>query len=45
VPDAYLITGALTVVASGIYIVHRETVTARQRHRAAITTAPPIGQQ
>src|SRR5262249_41126199 len=44
VPDAYLITGALTVVASGIYIVHRETVTARQRRRAAITTPPPIGQ-
>jgi drug/metabolite transporter (DMT)-like permease len=45
VPDAYLITGGLTVVASGIYIVHREAVTARARHRTAITTPPPIGQQ
>jgi len=45
VPDAYLITGGLTVVASGIYIVHRETITARQRRRATITTPPPIGQQ
>jgi drug/metabolite transporter (DMT)-like permease len=45
VPDAYLITGGLTVVASGIYIVHRETVTARQRHRVAITAPPPMGQQ
>lgn len=45
VPDAYLITGGLTVVASGIYIVHREAVTARARRRAAITVPPPIGQQ
>ncbi len=45
VPDAYLITGGLTVVASGIYIIHRETVTARQRRKAAITALPPIGQQ
>lgn len=45
VPDLYLITGGLTVVASGIYILHRETVTARQLHRSAITVPPPIGQQ
>jgi drug/metabolite transporter (DMT)-like permease len=45
VPDAYLITGGLTVVASGIYIVHRESVTARQRRREAITTPAPVGQQ
>lgn len=45
VPDAYLIIGGLTVVASGIYIIHREAVTARQRRKAAITTAPLIGQQ
>jgi len=45
VPDAYLIVGGLTVVASGIYIVHREAVTARRRRRAAITVPPPMGQQ
>jgi drug/metabolite transporter (DMT)-like permease len=33
IPDAYLIIGGVTVVASGIYIVHRETVIARQRRR------------
>jgi len=33
IPDAYLIGGGATVVASGIYIVHRETVIARQRRR------------
>jgi drug/metabolite transporter (DMT)-like permease len=42
VPDAYLIVGGLIVVASGIYIVHRETVVARQRHRQqAISPLPP----
>jgi len=45
VPDAYLITGGLTVVASGIYIVHREAVTARLRRKEAITVPPPLGQQ
>jgi drug/metabolite transporter (DMT)-like permease len=45
VPDAYLITGGLTVVGSGLYIVHREAVTARQRRRAEITTPVPMGQQ
>jgi drug/metabolite transporter (DMT)-like permease len=33
VPDWYLIIGGVTVVASGVYIVHRETVVARQRRR------------
>jgi len=33
IPDAYLIIGGVTVGASGIYIVHRETVIARQRRR------------
>ena len=41
VPDAYLIVGGLVVVASGIYIVHRETVVARQRHRAQPAPALP----
>ncbi len=42
VPDSYLIVGGLIVVASGIYIVHRETVVARQRHRAqAASPLPP----
>ena len=30
-PDVYLIIGGATVVASGIYIVHRQTVIARQK--------------
>ena len=33
VPDWYLIVGGTTVVASGIYIVHRETVRAREMRR------------
>ncbi|HVI89077.1 MAG TPA: DMT family transporter [Dongiaceae bacterium] len=45
VPDAYLIIGGLTVVGSGLYIVHREAVTARERRRAEITTPAPMGQQ
>ncbi|HEV8391962.1 MAG TPA: DMT family transporter [Dongiaceae bacterium] len=40
IPDAYLIVGGATVVASGIYIVHRETVLARQRRRQQ--AAPPL---
>ncbi len=36
IPDAYLIVGGATVVASGIYIVHRETVVAR-------AAPPPAG--
>jgi drug/metabolite transporter (DMT)-like permease len=36
-PDIYLIVGGLIVVAAGIYIIHRETVVARQQHRD-----PPI---
>jgi len=39
IPDAYLIVGGATVVASGIYIVHRETVIARQRRKAQ---TPPL---
>lgn len=41
VPDAYLIVGGLVVVMSGIYIVHRETVVARQRHKAQPAPALP----
>jgi drug/metabolite transporter (DMT)-like permease len=37
VPDAFLIVGGLIVVASGVYIIHRETVVARAMRRA-----PPI---
>ncbi|MDY0881917.1 DMT family transporter [Dongia soli] len=44
VPDAYLIIGGLTVVGSGIYIIHREAVAARERRRAG-TTPALIGQQ
>ncbi len=34
VPDAWLLIGAAIVVASGLYILHRETVLARARARA-----------
>lgn len=37
VPDAFLIVGGLIVVASGVYIIHRETVVAVAQHRM-----PPI---
>jgi drug/metabolite transporter (DMT)-like permease len=40
VPDAYLLIGGATVVASGVYIVHRETVVARQRRRQQ--PVPPL---
>jgi drug/metabolite transporter (DMT)-like permease len=36
-PDIFLIVGGVIVVAAGIYIIHRETVVARQQHRE-----PPI---
>jgi len=36
-PDAFLIVGGLIVVASGVYIIHRETVVARALHRQ-----PPV---
>ena len=36
-PDIFLITGGGIVVLAGIYIIHRETVVARQQHRE-----PPI---
>ena len=42
VPDAYLIVGGATVVASGIYIVHRETVVARQRRRQQAAAPLPV---
>jgi len=44
VPDAYLIGGGLIVVASGIYIIHRETVLARQRRRQALVPSLPVTQ-
>lgn len=37
VPDEFLVAGGLIVVVAGIYIIHRETVVARQQHRD-----PPI---
>jgi drug/metabolite transporter (DMT)-like permease len=37
VPDAFLIVGGLIVVASGVYIIHRETAVARAQHRS-----PPV---
>jgi len=36
-PDAFLIVGGLIVVASGVYIIHRETVVARAQRRQ-----PPV---
>jgi drug/metabolite transporter (DMT)-like permease len=42
IPDAYLIVGGATVVASGIYIVHRETVLARQRRRRQAESPLPV---
>lgn len=41
-PDQYLITGGLVVVASGIYIIHRETLLARERRRQATMPSLPI---
>ena len=35
VPDAYLLIGAAVVIASGLYILHRETTLARRRSLAA----------
>jgi drug/metabolite transporter (DMT)-like permease len=42
VPDAYLIIGGATVVASGIYIVHREAVVARERRRQQAQSPLPV---
>ena len=42
IPDAYLIVGGATVVASGIYIVHRETVVARARRRQQAQSPLPV---
>ncbi len=39
--DRYLMLGGAIVVASGLYIIHRETLRARQR-RAAARNAPPL---
>jgi drug/metabolite transporter (DMT)-like permease len=33
-PDRYVVAGILMVVASGLYILHREIVVGRQRRRA-----------
>ncbi|MDY0871829.1 DMT family transporter [Dongia rigui] len=41
-PDRYLITGGVVVVASGIYIIHRETVLARARRRKAALPSLPV---
>jgi drug/metabolite transporter (DMT)-like permease len=35
VPDEFIIVGSLIVIASGLYILHRETRLARQRRRQA----------
>ena len=43
-PDRYLITGGLVVVASGIYILHRETTLARQRRRQATMPSLPVSE-
>jgi drug/metabolite transporter (DMT)-like permease len=40
VPDPYIITGAVIVVASGLYILHRETMLGKQRQ-----TQPPVTPQ
>ncbi len=41
VPDAYLVIGGLLVVLSGVYIIHRETVVARQQRRQPPVPAQP----
>jgi drug/metabolite transporter (DMT)-like permease len=40
VPDAFLVVGGLIVVASGVYIIHRETAVALAQHR--MPPAPPL---
>jgi drug/metabolite transporter (DMT)-like permease len=42
IPDWYLIVGGATVVASGIYIVHRETIIARERRRRQAESPLPV---
>ena len=42
IPDVYLIVGGTTVVASGIYIVHRETIIARERRRRQAKSPLPV---
>lgn len=41
-PDRYLIIGGMVVVTSGIYIIHRETVLARQRRRQTLVPSLPV---
>lgn len=41
VPDLYLISGGAMVVMSGIYIIRRETIVARQRHKQPPLPHPP----
>ena len=41
-PDEYLIIGGLIVVASGIYIIHREAKLARERRRQATIPSLPV---
>lgn len=41
-PDHYLIIGGAVVVTSGIYIIHRETLLARQRRRKATMPSLPV---
>lgn len=41
-PDRYLIVGGTVVVASGIYIIHRETLLARERRRKATMPSIPV---
>jgi len=43
VPDLWLVTGAVIVVASGIYILHREAVRAREQAAAARAAATVTG--
>ena len=38
-PDIWTLTGASVVIASGIYLVHRENAT-RQQKRSAAATEP-----
>jgi drug/metabolite transporter (DMT)-like permease len=43
-PDRYLIVGGAVVVASGIYIIHREAKLARERKRKATMPSLPVTQ-
>jgi drug/metabolite transporter (DMT)-like permease len=41
-PDLWTLAGATVVIASGIYLVHRENVTRQQKLAAAQATTPPV---